>query len=347
MSIHQIGQLLFHFAARVRVTDGEFRILVYLAWRADQAGGNIYEGVDSLAQSTGLTSPYIKLALQRFLRRRWMQATTRAGRTVYRLTLPVDNLLETTENDDRAIATTDDARSQDRGFAIAGSLFDDPTIAGSTDPHDGSDASSGICVDADPSFDPSFDPSISTKNTGAPAPARSLSLENADETTTKVESTDLVSAAVPPREGAAPNAPAPPRGLGGVEGADQGPSGVARLPGSADRRRVPGDGCGRSRGPEAPAAIASQPAGADVASAGAAIAGVGRGAQPATHERGVHGDRRPGGEVPPATVEDARRLALERLEALKARLSTAALPPKPKSAKAKLQEAPIHERSGS
>lgn len=248
MSIRQITQVLHGLSERL--TDGQFRILVYLADCADPYGDHIFPSVDWLSEKTGYKRRTIQLTLKYFQLRGWLEEVREpGGRLRYRLTLSgagdqnsdhgriakgetgCENLVEIVR---RSVSTS---TSTDQNL-ISTIAFRDPT-----------DQNSSASVDDErtSTSDPSLIRPRSVQTTGAGAPALTHDGENEnDDEARGVASTDLRDRA-PGDHGGADDRP------GRVEGAHQGPGESRRLPDAGQRTGVERDGGGGACTPEAAA----------------------------------------------------------------------------------------------
>lgn len=152
MSLRFINHLLYRMP--VRLTPGEFRLLVYFADLANTDGENIFPAVERLAEWTGLSDAYIRHAVRQFKARGWVSEYTSKGLARWRLRLPgltcgkaVETLWKTPLFDDPTIEFHDPTI-----------VIDDRRIVG---PSPEQTAAPSLTDEkrADPSFYPSFYPS--------------------------------------------------------------------------------------------------------------------------------------------------------------------------------------------
>jgi hypothetical protein len=132
-----------------RITDGQFRLLIYLADKANTEGEDIYPSLERLVRWSGFAPRYVARTIEDFRLRGWLRGYSRGGELRWRLELPVEIPTETVEN----------FRQADRGsrFRDRGSLFDASSIHRSDDR---SDAATAVTENAagPPPFDPSLIP---------------------------------------------------------------------------------------------------------------------------------------------------------------------------------------------
>lgn len=132
-----------------RVTDGQFRLLVYLADKANAEGEDIYPSLERLVRWSGFAPRYVGRTIADFQLRGWLRAYSRRGEPRWRLELPVQIPTDAVEN----------FRQADRGsrFRDPGSLFSASSIHRSDDR---SDVGTPVIENAEgpPSFVPSLIP---------------------------------------------------------------------------------------------------------------------------------------------------------------------------------------------
>lgn len=111
-----------------RLSDGEFRVLMYLAWDARPDGKRQFVTVRKLADNAQFPIATVKLALRRFVQRGWLQVTRADGQIVdWQLTVERDDLLKTVlKTCGNPVENTCDGEMQDRGSAYPGSRDRDP-----------------------------------------------------------------------------------------------------------------------------------------------------------------------------------------------------------------------------
>lgn len=184
MSVHQVRKVLFVLRP-ADATNGEFKLLSYLAWDARHDGRRFRTTVRRLKERSGFTYDTVRNALVEFEHRGWL-ALRRGprGRIVdWRLTLPAK--LELGEACGKPCGkavgqlrlSPRDSSVADRVHTIEGSREHDPTVEKTAVSAGANEASP-----RDPSLDPSLDPS----QEGEEAPRRgapltgNLHFENAD-----------------------------------------------------------------------------------------------------------------------------------------------------------------------
>jgi hypothetical protein len=130
VSIRQIQRAMFHVlkAYPTRLTDGEFRILMYVAWDARPDGRRQFVTLRKLADNAQFPISTVRLTLRRFAERGWMQLTKADGQIVdWQLTIERDDLLKTLLiSCGNPVEKLCDAVMQDPGDAYPGSGVADP-----------------------------------------------------------------------------------------------------------------------------------------------------------------------------------------------------------------------------
>lgn len=314
MSIRQITKVLYQL--RERVTDGEFRILMYLADRARDDGDHIYPHVtETIRHKTGFVQRTIELRLKKFIERGWLREIRQGDRLVrYQLTLsdprqlalpdasndegesacenPVEKPVENSEAECTSCDPTDH-------FLISTIAFRDPT-----DQNLAASDSSGETSQTPPSF---VRPSSVLKTTGAVAPGHTPHGENESESG---EAGGVLPAALCDHDG--DGASRPDHRPGRVEGAREGPRPCAGIPDAVQRPGVVGD---RGRRDGAPGVEATT--GAEVTSTG----GRDRAADAAGVETTGRGVRNGEDDPRAGTPADPRLDVRAYLDNLKARLN--------------------------
>ena len=229
VSIRQLSLVLYHLPERI--TDGQFRILVYLADVADVEGRNVFPSPHRLAALTGFSVRTVRTALQKFQTLGWLRkvdVSNGVRRMTYQLTLPTPaRVWKSCEDPEQNLLKSGACgASCNATSGSVGSASLHPTL------HDL--AASASAVDAcasDPSSDPGSDPYVQEQS-GAVAPPSPFT-HRPEHDLTRAPSTTLQQFIARLR---ATHADAPKGATNGVATGEPDDGAVLSMPGT-DRRR--------------------------------------------------------------------------------------------------------------